>query len=53
MDKQTIEFSVEKSDSILTRTGKSYILHPEIRFSGGSIRWHQDRTKQQHGNKNG
>ena len=53
MDKQTIEFSVEKTDNTVTRTGRSYISHPEICFSGGSIRWYQDRPKQQHGSKNG
>lgn len=53
MDKQTIEFSVKKTDNIVTSIGRSYILHPEIRFSDGSIKWYEDKPKQQYSNKNG
>jgi len=53
MDKQTVEFAVKKSNNIVTKIGKSYILHPEIHFSGGSINWYKDKRKQQHSNKNG
>lgn len=53
MDKQTIGFAVEKLDNIVTRIGRSYILHPEIKFSGGHIKWYEDKPEQQHGNTNG
>lgn len=53
MDKQTIEFSVKKTDNIVTRIGKSHISHPEIHFTGGSIKWYEDKLKQQHSNRNG
>lgn len=53
MDKQIIEFSVKKSNNIVTSIGRSYILHPEIHFSGGSINWYKDKPKQQYSNKNG
>lgn len=53
MNKQTIEFAVKKTDNTVTGIGRSYIKHPEIRFSNGSIRWYQDRPKQQHSSKNG
>lgn len=53
MDKQTLEFSVKKTDNIVSKIGRSHILHPEINFSGGSVKWYEDRPKQQHSNKNG
>lgn len=53
VDKQTIEFSVKKSNNIVTSIGKSYISHPEIRFSGGNVKWYEDKLKQQVSNKNG
>lgn len=53
MDKQTIEFLVKKTDNIVTKIGKSCVSHPEIHFSGGSIKWYKDKPKQQHSNKNG
>lgn len=53
MDKQTIEFSVKKSNNIVTSIGRSYISHPEIRFSGGNVKWYEDKLKQQVSNKNG
>lgn len=53
MDKQTIEFAVQKTDNIVTRIGRSYVLHPQIRFNGGTVKWYEDRPKQQHSNTNG
>ena len=53
MDKQTIEFSVKKADNIVNQIGRSHISHPEIHFSGGSIKWYKDRLRQEHSNKNG
>lgn len=53
MNKQTIEFAVQKTNNIVTRIGRSYISHPEIKFSGGHIKWYEDKPKQQHSNTNG
>ena len=47
MDKQTIEFSVKKADNIVNQIGRSHISHPEIHFSGGSVKWYEDKPKQQ------
>lgn len=53
MEKQTIEFAVQKTDNTVTGTGRSYIPHPVIRFSGGTVKWYEDKPKQQHIVKNG
>lgn len=45
MDKQTIEFSVKKADNIVNQIGRSYVSHPEIQFTGGSIKWYKDRLR--------
>lgn len=45
MNKQTIEFAVQKTNNIVTRIGRSYISHPEIKFSGGHIKWYEDKPK--------
>lgn len=47
MYKQTIEFLVKKTNTVVTGIGKSYISHPEIQFSGNSIKWYEDKPKQQ------
>lgn len=52
MNKQTIEFAVQRTDNIVTRIGRSYISHPEIKFSGGHIKWYEDKPNQQCSNKN-
>lgn len=53
MDKRILEFSVKKTDNIVTQIGRSYMRHPEIHFSGGSMKWYEDRPKKQHRRKNG
>lgn len=53
MDKQTVKFTVKKTDNIVTGIGRSCVSHPEIHFSGGSIKWYEDKIKQQQNNKNG
>ena len=52
MNKQTIAFAVQKKDSIITKIGRSYIRHPEIKFTGGGVKWCGDRPKQPCGNAN-
>ena len=53
MNKQTILFSVQEIDNTVTRIGRSYITHPEIKFSGGHIKWYEDKPNPQCSNKNG
>ena len=53
MDKQTVEFAVKKSNNIVTGIGRSCVLHPEIHFSGGSIKWYEDKPEQRYSNKIG
>lgn len=45
MDKQITEFAVQTRGGIVTRIGKSYVSHPPIHFSGGTVKWHEDRLK--------
>jgi len=53
MNKQTIQFAVNQSDGILKRVSKSYIAHPDIKFSGKGIKWYKDKLRRQYSNKNG
>ena len=46
MQKQTIQFAVEKTKNGQIKTiGKSVIEQPKINFSGGSIKWYEDKMK--------
>ena len=46
MHKQIVEFVVEKtSDGQIKSIGKSIIGQPKTNFSGGSVRWYEDRLK--------
>lgn len=53
MYKQTIKFRINKIDNVVTKIERSYMTHPEIKFSGGSIKWYEDRPKQKHSDKKG
>lgn len=46
MNKQTATFAVKKKDGIVTQIGRSCIPQPKIKFSGGGIKWYEDRVKQ-------
>ncbi len=48
MDRQTITFAVTVKDGVVTDIGKMHILHPEIRFSGESIKWYEDKLRDNH-----
>ena len=46
MHTQTVEFAVEKTKNGQIKTiGKSVIKQPEINFSGGSVKWYEDKLK--------
>ncbi len=53
MDIQTVKFTVKKTDNIVSKIGRASVSHPEIQFTGDSIKWYKDRPRQQHSNKNG
>ena len=46
MQKQTVEIIVEKTkDGQIKTIGKSIIMQPEIKFSGGTVKWYEDKMK--------
>lgn len=45
MHKARADLAVEIKDSVVTRIGRSYIQQPATDFSGGSIKWHEDKMK--------
>ena len=51
--KTEAEFVVRTENAVAVSIGRSYIPHPEIRFSGGNIKWYEDKVKQQYSNQNG
>ena len=46
-------FAVKTENAVAVSIGRSYIPHPEIRFSGVNIKWYEDKVKQQCSDKNG
>ncbi len=52
MNKQEIQFAVVRKGSEVVRVGRSQILQPEIKFSGGTIKWLDDALyKKKSGNR--
>lgn len=49
MQKQTVEFTVEKKNGVISRIGKSTILQPKTNFNGKGIKWYEDKPKKQEG----
>ncbi len=47
MQKQTVEFAVIRKNGVITRIGKTSILQPKPNFKGGSIKWYEDKLKQE------
>lgn len=47
MKAQTIEFAVTKKGNVIDRVGRSSILQPKTNFSGGSIKWYQDKPRKE------
>lgn len=46
MQKQTIKFAVETTNTGQIKSiGKSVIKHPKVNFSGGSVKWYDDKSK--------
>lgn len=47
MDKQVFEFAIQKKDGVIQKIGSSHIIQPEIKFKGGTIKWYEDKPKQE------
>lgn len=51
MQKQTIQFAVEKKDGIVTRVGRSVVVMPKVDHEAKKNRkptkWHEDKLKQE------
>lgn len=45
MQKQTVEFVVEEKENTVTQIGRSVILQPAVHFSGGGVKWMEDKPK--------
>ncbi len=46
MVRREIRFAVQKCNGIVANIGKSVIYQPEVRFGGGSIKWYEDKRKE-------
>lgn len=42
MQKQTVEFAVEKKNGVVQEVGKSEILQPKTNFKGKGVKWFED-----------
>ena len=49
MHRQTLAIAVETKNGTVHRIGRSAILTPKPNFGGGSIRWYEDKPKEQKG----
>lgn len=47
MQKQTIEFATTRKNGIITRIGRTGINQPKTNFKGGTIKWYEDKRKQE------
>lgn len=42
---QTIEFAVTRDKGSITGIGKTVILQPKTNFSGGTVKWYEDKPR--------
>lgn len=47
MKTQVANFAVTKKGNAIDRVGKSSIPQPKTNFSGGSIKWYQDKPRKE------
>ena len=53
MNRQVVTFATETKEGVVSRVGRSYVMTPEIRFQGGTIKWYPDKYKEnKRGNSN-
>lgn len=46
MKKETVEFAIVTKNGVVEQIGKSTITKPTTEFKGGSIKWYQDKPKE-------
>ena len=46
MKTQTIQFATVTKNGVVQKVGKSIILQPKTNFKGGSIKWYEDKKKE-------
>ncbi len=49
MQRQTLATAVETKDGVVQKIGRSAIFTPRPNFGGGSIKWYEDKPKEQKG----
>lgn len=47
MQTQTVRIAVTKKGNVIDRVGKSAIYQDKTDFSGGSIKWYQDKPRKE------
>lgn len=43
---QTVEFAVTRDKGSISGIGKTCILLPKTNFNGGTVRWYEDKPRQ-------
>lgn len=46
MDKQIIAFGIETKDGVVSRSGRSYVMTPAVKWNGKGIKWFPDIYKE-------
>ena len=47
MKTETLEFAVTKKGNVIEKIGRSSLPKPKTSFSGGSIKWYQDKPRKE------
>lgn len=47
MQTQTVRLAVTKKGNVIDRVGKSSIYQQKTNFSGGSVKWYQDKPRKE------
>jgi len=43
--KQEVRFAVKTEKGVVREVGKSYVYVPEIKFTGGEVKWYEDKVR--------
>lgn len=46
MEKQIIAFGIETKDGVVSRSGRSYVMTPAVKWNGKGIKWFPDIYKE-------
>jgi hypothetical protein len=47
MQTQTVRIAVTKKGNVIDKVGRASICQPKTNFSGGSIKWYQDKLRKE------